>query len=142
MTPPDLGMPGLINGLFVRLTSSSSEDAVKAQLYAPLPVWAVASTAGAIQDTNDMLRLYYGFIGVIMAFGMALAGAIVFNAVTINILERGREIATMRTIGMRGQGRSVEGLGRDTTQPLATLKNSRGTFSKDKSAPGGIRTRV
>lgn len=98
----DLGMPGLANGLLVRLSPSATEDRVKAQLYAALPVWAVASTASVMQDTNDMMRLYYGFIGVIVAFGMALAAAIVFNAVTINVLERSREIATMRTIGVRG----------------------------------------
>lgn len=99
----DLGMPGLVNGVLVRLTSPTSEDAVKAQLYVSLPVWAVASTPSTIQDTNDMMRLYYGFIGVIVGFGMALAGAIVFNAVTINVMERRREIATMRTIGMKGR---------------------------------------
>ncbi len=98
----DLGIPGFANGVLVRLTPSGSEDAVKAHLYAALPVWAVASTTKVIQDTNDMMRLYYGFIGVIVVFGMALAAAIVFNAVTINVLERSREIATMRTIGMRG----------------------------------------
>ena len=99
----DLGISGLVNGLFVRLTSPSSEDAVRAQLYGSLPVWAIASTARSIQETNDMMRLYYGFIGVIIVFGMALAAAIVFNAVTIGVLERTREIATMRTIGIRGR---------------------------------------
>ena len=75
---------------------------MKASLYATLPMWAVSSKSRNIQDTNDMLRLYYAFIGIIVAFGIALAAAIVFNAVTINVLERNREIATMRTIGMRG----------------------------------------
>ncbi len=98
-----LGTPGFVNGLFLRLDSGASEDSVKAQMYASLPVWAVASTAKALQDTTDMLRLYYGFIGIIVAFGMTLAGAIVFNAVTINVLERNREIATMRTIGVRSR---------------------------------------
>ena len=97
-----LGMPGVFNALFLRLDSLAAEDAVKASLYATLPVWAVSSKSRNIQDTNDMLRLYYAFIGIIVAFGIALAAAIVFNAVTINVLERNREIATMRTIGMRG----------------------------------------
>jgi len=97
-----LAMDGLFNGLYVRLESASSEESVRASLFASLPVWAVASTAKSIQDTNDMLRLYYAFIGLIVAFGVALAAAIVFNTVTINVLERNREIATMRTIGMKG----------------------------------------
>ncbi len=97
-----LGAPGLVNGIFVRLDAPSSEDAVKDRLYASLPVWTVASTEKGLQDTTDMLRLYYGFIGIIVAFGTALAAAIVFNAVTINVLERNREIATMRTIGIKG----------------------------------------
>lgn len=98
-----LGMPGLVNGVFVRLASVGSEEAVRTELYASFPVWAIASTARSVQETNDMLRLYYGFIGVIVAFGMALAAAIVFNAVTIGVMERNREIATMRTIGVRGR---------------------------------------
>ncbi len=103
-----LGMDGLFNGLYVQLDSPSAEEDVKANLYAALPVWSVSSKAKTIQDTNAMLRLYYTFIGLIVAFGMALAAAIVFNTVTINVLERDREIATMRTIGMRG--RTIAGM--------------------------------
>ena len=97
-----MGVLGLVNGLFLRLQTPSAEDDVKAGLYAQLPVWSVAGVAKTLQDWNDMLRLYYGFIGVIVAFGVVLAGAIVFNTVTINVLERDREIATMRTLGVRG----------------------------------------
>jgi len=36
---------------------------------------------------------------IMLAFGATLALAIVFTTVTVNILERRREIATMRTLG-------------------------------------------
>ncbi len=50
-------------------------------------------------EIDDLMALFNGFIGVMVIFGVALALAIVFNIVTTNILERRREIATMRTIG-------------------------------------------
>jgi putative ABC transport system permease protein len=46
-----------------------------------------------------MMRLFYGFIYMILAFGLAISTAIVFNAITINVLEESRDIATMRTFG-------------------------------------------
>ena len=45
-----------------------------------------------------------GMMWVMLGFGAVMALAIVFTVVTVNILERSREIATMRTLG-EGRGR-------------------------------------
>lgn len=51
----------------------------------------------------DMLKSYLGFMltygGIMLAFGVGMAAAVIYNTFTANILERTREIATMRTIG-------------------------------------------
>jgi putative ABC transport system permease protein len=49
---------------------------------------------------NELSRLFLVFVVVMLAFGVALGLTIIFNTVTINVLERQRELATMRTLGM------------------------------------------
>jgi len=55
------------------------------------------------QQLVDMLRqlmsFSYFFFAVLLAFGFAMAFVVIYNTFTANILERTREIATMRTIG-------------------------------------------
>lgn len=48
---------------------------------------------------EELMELTYMFLGIMIAFGMSLAAFAVFNTVTLNIMERGRELATMRTLG-------------------------------------------
>jgi putative ABC transport system permease protein len=59
-------------------------------------------------ESNDRVVELMGFISnmmwIMLAFGAVLALAIVFTTVTVNNLERRREIATMRTLG-QGKGR-------------------------------------
>ena len=95
-----LGIPGMTNGIVLTEDGSQTEESIQNRLYSSLPVWSVLSTERALEDTNDMLRLYYGFVDIIVVSGLMISLAIVFNFVMINVLERGREIATMRTIGM------------------------------------------
>lgn len=49
---------------------------------------------------EGMLETVRGFIWIMELFGAALAFAMVFNMVTINVLERESEVATLRTIGV------------------------------------------
>jgi putative ABC transport system permease protein len=46
-----------------------------------------------------MMEFTYVFISVMLLFGVALAFAIVFNTLSINLIERTREIAALRTLG-------------------------------------------
>ena len=52
-------------------------------------------------QVTDLLSLFDAFIGVMMLFGAALAAAILFNTASISVLERRRELATMRALGLR-----------------------------------------
>ena len=67
---------------------------------------SVELTAETRAELDEMMSLIVYMMAVMLAFGAALALAIVFTTVTMNILERRREIGTMRTIG-ESKGRIV-----------------------------------
>ena len=51
------------------------------------------------EDLKELLDLFYVLAGVLLLFAFIMAFAILFNTVTVNVLERQRELATMRTLG-------------------------------------------
>jgi len=62
----------------------------------------------AFEDANaiyrmvkDYMVLFYGFVGIMLVFGGAMAFALIFNAMTVNIAERSREVATLLAVGIR-----------------------------------------
>jgi putative ABC transport system permease protein len=52
-----------------------------------------------IGDWKELMGLFYLFIGIMVVFAFTMAFIVVFNTLTTNVIEREREIATMRTIG-------------------------------------------
>ena len=52
-----------------------------------------------VQKLMDLMQFSLLFGGIMLAFGFAMAAAVIYNTFTTNVLERLREIATMRTIG-------------------------------------------
>lgn len=55
--------------------------------------------ADAEHDWRQFMGLFYAFMVFIIAFVVGMAFAVLFNAMTVNILERQRELATMRALG-------------------------------------------
>jgi len=49
---------------------------------------------------DESMSFFWAFVGVMLAMSFGLGIAIVFNGVTVNVLERRREIAVMRAVGM------------------------------------------
>src|SRR3990170_1863068 len=88
-----------INGLLIK-TSAQSQEAVKRELFQFSSVSSIQSLSQQRQDNMEMLRVFSAFIWIIFVFGILMAFAVVFNTVSLNILERSRELATMRTLGM------------------------------------------
>lgn len=81
-------------------------------------------------------------LAVMLAFGGVLAGAILFNTATLMVLERRRELATLRALGMRqrevtalvmAQGALLAGTGSALGVPLAVVaaRAMLGAFSSD-----------
>lgn len=94
-----VGVGNSIGGLFVKV-DLQQEEKVKQDLFKLPNVSSIETTAQSEQDNVEMLKLFNGFIWTIFSFGILMAFAVVFNMVSLNILERSRELATMRTIGM------------------------------------------
>ncbi|MDR9450008.1 MAG: ABC transporter permease, partial [Acidimicrobiia bacterium] len=67
-----------------------------------LPQVAAFEDAKAIYHImQDYMALFYVFIGVMLAFGAAMAFALIFNTMSVNIAERSREVATLLAMGTK-----------------------------------------
>ena len=74
-------------------------DAVRSTAYEIDSTASVELTSETKAELDKMMGLIKYIMGVMLLFGAVLAVAIVFTTVTVNILERRREIGTMRTLG-------------------------------------------
>ncbi|MFQ5793728.1 MAG: FtsX-like permease family protein [Candidatus Bipolaricaulia bacterium] len=90
-------MPWL-NGLYLSVDEADLK-AVQVALYRLPDTSGVQIKREIVADWREILALFYAFMGVILGFALIMAFAIVFNTVTVNVLEREREIGTMRTLG-------------------------------------------
>jgi putative ABC transport system permease protein len=76
-------------------------DAVRTTVTA-LPTVAAFDDAKALYSmVQEYLVLFYAFVGVMLVFGAAMAFALIFNAMSVNIAERSREIATLLAVGTK-----------------------------------------
>ena len=91
-------MPDVVTSLMVD-AGPGQADSIRQQAYQIPGAASVELTAESLAKVNDLMGLLRVMMYVMLAFGAALALAIVFTTVTISILERRREIATMRTLG-------------------------------------------
>ncbi len=65
-----------------------------------LPVVAAFNDSKAIYDMmQQFMVMFYAFVGVMLVFGGAMAFALIFNAMSVNIAERRREVATLLAVG-------------------------------------------
>ena len=91
------------NGLYISVDDERSGQ-IKLDLYHLPGAAAVQRKADLVTDMRGFMGLFYLLIGIMMAVAVAMAFALLFNAMTVNVLERKREFATMRSIGS-GTGR-------------------------------------
>lgn len=88
----------VFNGLYLAVEPGWAPAIKNALYYAP-GVTSAQLKADIESDWRSLLGLFYVFMGIIMGFALVMAFALLFNAMTINVLERQRELATMRAIG-------------------------------------------
>ncbi|MBN1152433.1 MAG: FtsX-like permease family protein [Dehalococcoidia bacterium] len=92
-------MPGAATGALVRF--HGEPDAQTLERIYNLPEVASIETADVLLDYFDeSMGFFWAFVGIMLAMSFGLGIAIVFNGVTINVLERRREIAVMRAVGL------------------------------------------
>lgn len=70
-----------------------------------LPEVAYVADSRALYDlVQSFLGLFYAFIGFMLALGGAMAFALMYNAISVNVAERSGEFATMRANGLSHGG--------------------------------------
>ena len=75
-------------------------DAVRQDASELAGVLAYVDTSALADVYDEYSGLFYVFIGAMLALGAAMAFAIIFTTMTVNIVERRRELATMRAAGV------------------------------------------
>jgi putative ABC transport system permease protein len=98
-TKDELGLAGGFNAVWLETSSPSVDAEVQAALYRLEGIQGVQIKEEIRDDWREQMALFNVMAGVIVSFCMVMAGAIVFNTMTVNVLERERETATMRTLG-------------------------------------------
>jgi putative ABC transport system permease protein len=89
----------LVNALYLSVDDDADADEIERRLYALHGVTQVTVKQRLAQELDEMLSFLYSFGGILLAFGFAIAFVVIYTTFTANVLERTREIATMRTIG-------------------------------------------
>jgi putative ABC transport system permease protein len=88
----------VFSGLYLRVDPTRYEQ-VRAALYRLPGAASVLLKSEVESDWRSMMDLFYAIMGAMLAFAVAMAFALLFNAMTVNVLERERELATMRAVG-------------------------------------------
>jgi putative ABC transport system permease protein len=73
---------------------------IRDRLYDLTGALQVETTADTRGQIEELMKLFYAYIGIMLSFGIALSVAILFNTATISVLERSRELASLRSLGM------------------------------------------
>jgi putative ABC transport system permease protein len=93
---------GLVNALYLRVHGGADTNTIERRLY-ELPGVAQVTVKQQLHDEfRGMLEFIYTLGGILLAFGFAIAFVVIYTTFTANVLERTREIATMRTLGKDG----------------------------------------
>jgi putative ABC transport system permease protein len=101
------GSTGVFNGLLLRVDSAQRQN-VRKMLYQVPGVASVDLKEEILTGWQSLMGLYYVMMGMFLIFALVIAGAVIFNTMTVNVLERQREIATMRALGQsRGRLRGM-----------------------------------
>ena len=75
-------------------------DFIRDRLYNLAGVLEIETTADTRNEIEELMKLFYAYIGIMLGFGIALSVAILFNTATIGVLERAGELASLRSLGM------------------------------------------
>ncbi len=86
------------NGLLIKVTPEQ-QDSLRKQLYRLPGIAQVDLKSEMSAGWQSLMGLYNVMMGFFLFFALLMAGAVIFNTITVNVLERQRELATMRTLG-------------------------------------------
>ena len=75
-------------------------DAVMERIHDVDGVISVVDSREVYDLVQQFMGLFYAFIGIMIVFGGAMAFALIFNTISVNVAERSTEYATMRANGL------------------------------------------
>lgn len=93
-----LGLPAGFNAILAT-TSGPQTAHVEEALYSLPNVAGVQLKSQMRNDWESVMGLFNVMIWFVVAFCLVMAAAITFNTMTVNVLDREREIGTLRTMG-------------------------------------------
>ncbi len=109
------------NAIFVRFEPGADRDAVKAAIEDANGVVAVVDSKALQVAANDLMGLFYAFVGAMLVFGAVLALALMYSIGSVTVAERAGELANLRANGVRmGQVARIVG-GENLTLVLLSL---------------------
>ncbi len=86
------------NAMYLNADKNKTAD-IKKELFA-MPGASMVSVKQDLKDMFDeIMALMWTFIAILFGFSFSMAFIVIYNTFTANVIERTREIATMRTIG-------------------------------------------
>ncbi len=62
---------------------------------------SVQLKSSTTEEIRSIFGLLYAFLGALLTFALGMAFALIFNAMIVGVLERERQLATMRAVGAR-----------------------------------------
>ena len=93
-----------VTSVLLQTDPGSDRTAVIDRVTALDEVALVVDERELVDLVDQTLVFLYAFVGVMLVFGGAMALALIFNTISVNVAERAGEYATMRANGV-GQGR-------------------------------------
>jgi putative ABC transport system permease protein len=94
-----IGSPAPVFNAFYLAADDAQVGQIKRDLYHLPGAVSVQRKADIVEDLQGYMILFYAFTGVMLIFSLLMAFALLFNAMTVGVLERKREFATMRSLG-------------------------------------------
>jgi putative ABC transport system permease protein len=89
-------------GYYLKVDPARAEE-IRSDLYHLSGVASVQLKDEIQNDWQALFGLFYAFIGMMIIFAMGMVFALLFNTTTVNVMERERELATMRSLGTDGR---------------------------------------
>jgi putative ABC transport system permease protein len=86
------------NGVYLKVNPAQAQ-AIKSDLFDRMDATLVQVKSSIEKDWHSLIGFFYAFVGIIVVFALAMAFALLFNTMTVNVLEQQREYATMRAMG-------------------------------------------
>jgi putative ABC transport system permease protein len=92
------GVPDAFNAVVVKAEPGSTESITESLRDLP-GVSQVLTKAGITEVLNELIAAIRNLLIIFYVMAFAMGFATLFSMTTVNLLERGREVATMRTLG-------------------------------------------